>query len=759
MGNPRLCYWSHWVLLCQVSGQQHTTLAHLEAETGNMYFKGKVGIGSMEPKSELDVRGGINIQNQRGDAVITFPKGDGSGFHIKSTDTPAQTTDSDSRFYISGKNGYTGISTTEPKAMLDVRGSMNLQDSTGGAAIYFPDKDKTGSFYIRCADDPAKYDKSQERFYVGANGMVGIGTSKPTHGLTLDTPHPLGSKQNDIAIKKGSLRLGGAIYDSSSGDKYFIDLKKNSFIKRMAVETSIGVGTKKPISMAGSSAVIHVADPVAPLVRIENSASGAAVLELQSGESKWSVTGTGGFFKISHDSKAHFTITDDGKIGVGSAKPTHGFTVASEHPVGHPANDMSIEKGNLWLGGEIKQLEKPEYSLSLDKANRVKDMSVMGKMGVGLAKDKKPKFDLELGVNKVMSLGNQMFFSSEAGSGYMSSNLFRKGEKWELSTKDAGGAVVSLKAGGEIEIAGTLKKGSPALTTMMKISAAAQTASFPMPGLKTGFGTASPEYPIHVVGATKVGDAAASIAFGESESSMGFLGANKKYVFMGTKDGQEVLSLDQATGNVGIGTTSPQSMLHIANDQGPSMSFGSAQAKDTRAYIKAETTADGVNMVMGVNNPDQGQNTLTFDFSNTVTFGGKGATVFDRGDTVFKSGNVGIGGDTFDPEYKLHVKGDAKIEGRCFVAKKRPGPPAPAAAPAAATTTDKASSPIDHLDFTDLLEEDEVDQPQYDTHIDLVDTMEKLSKVLRKQLKQMDAHDARIGALTEQLEMLTRTKH
>merc|ERR1712195_231219 len=133
-------------------------------DTGSMYLKGRLGIGAMSPKSELDVRGGINIENAKGEAVITFPKGEGSGFFIRSTDNPGQSTDSDNKFYIAGSNGYVGLATSSPKSMLDVRGSVNLQDATGAA------------IFIRCADDPSKYEATQERFYVGANGMVGVGT-------------------------------------------------------------------------------------------------------------------------------------------------------------------------------------------------------------------------------------------------------------------------------------------------------------------------------------------------------------------------------------------------------------------------------------------------------------------------------------------------------------------------------------------------------------------------------------------------------
>merc|ERR1711981_179606 len=61
------------------------------------------------------------------------------------------------------------------------------------------------------------------------------------------------------------------------------------------------------------------------------------------------------------------------------------------------------------------------------------------------------------------------------------------------------------------------------------------------------------------------------------------------------------------------------------------------------------------------------------DFKNEMKFGGSGATVFARGDTYFKSGNVGIGGTSFSKKFKLHVKGDMKVEGKCYVAQRKTG--------------------------------------------------------------------------------------
>merc|ERR1719506_2860381 len=117
------------------------------------------------------------------------------------------------------------------------------------------------------------------------------------------------------------------------------------------------------------------------------------------------------------------------------------------------------------------------------------------------------------------------------------------------------------------------------------------------------------------------------------------------------------------------------------------MSFGSTSQPGTHAYIQAKPEGSSLNMIFGIKNPTSSGGKLTFDFTNEMKFGGSGATIFSRGDTIFKSGNVGIGGSGFDKSFKLHVKGDMKVDGKVWVAAKTPGKkpaPAPAPAPAAA---------------------------------------------------------------------------
>jgi len=775
------------------SGSGHDTMATLEAETGNMYIKGRLGIGAMEPKAEIDVHGSVNIENQHGEAIITFPRGSQSGFHIRSTNNPGAYTAADDRLYISGDNGYVGIKTTTPKAMLDVRGALNLADASSSAVIYFPSKAQSSSFFIRCTDDPSQYSKDQERFFIGADGKVGIVTNSPTHGLTISSEAGEGDALNDVAIMKGSLHVFGGIYDTfGGGQKYFIDLKKDAYLKSVNVETMLGVGTKKPVGLPGSNAVVHIQGD-APVMRIENTkADGTAAVSLQTGGNSWDIEGTAQSLAIKNNGKSRLTITEEGRIGIGeqATNPEYGLQIDTDAPNGNVKNDLSISKGNLWMSGEIKQIGNPRYSFSMDKGGLIKELNVEGNIGVGL-NGEKPKFALEMGESQTMSLGNQLFFAGANGNAYIGANTYQADGKWALQKSQDGASALTLESSGKIKFEASKKAGEPLLETMFTIDAKSQTATFPMAGLKAGFGTANPQYPLQVNGGTSVGMTKASVAFGMTAASMGYLGSNDKYVYIATSQGKEVISLDHGTGYVGIGTATPQSTLHLASAESPTLSFGSSSQPATHAYIKAEPDGDALNMIFGIKNPTNAGGKLTFDFSNEMLFGGSGPTIFSRGDTIFKSGNVGIGGSDFDSHFRLHVKGDMKIDGKVFVSAKRPstvpgGDAAPKKDKGAETDkpTDKAEqpeqpeqsqdgpkdeAPLDaaketpkggdedlstELDFTDLLELEEGRTENLSEHgIDLSETLHGLTRILRKQHRRMDAHDQRIDELQQQLAM------
>jgi hypothetical protein len=113
----------------------------------------------------------------------------------------------------------------------------------------------------------------------------------------------------------------------------------------------------------------------------------------------------------------------------------------------------------------------------------------------------------------------------------------------------------------------------------------------------------------------------------------------------------DVLTL-QANGNVGIGTTSPQYLVHI-NSTDPRIIM-TASGSGTTASDGSYWRQNGVNTIFG--NQETGD--LQFFVDNTGT----------RGIYIKSGGNVGIG--TITPGYALDVVGDTNISGHLYASVK-----------------------------------------------------------------------------------------
>merc|ERR1712134_78197 len=97
-----------------------------------------------------------------------------------------------------------------------------------------------------------------------------------------------------------------------------------------------------------------------------------------------------------------------------------------------------------------------------------------------------------------------------------------------------------------------------------------------------------------------------------------------------------------------------------------------------------------------------------------------------------------------------------QVDGKCFVATRKPGTVAKGATKKKASKTTKKKGKeeleMNELDFTDLLEQDEGLTDNVSEHgIDLGETLHGLARVLRKQHNQMNMHDKRITQLSEQM--------
>ncbi|OYU84831.1 MAG: hypothetical protein CFE24_05060 [Flavobacterium sp. BFFFF2] len=133
-------------------------------------------------------------------------------------------------------------------------------------------------------------------------------------------------------------------------------------------------------------------------------------------------------------------------------------------------------------------------------------------------------------------------------------------------------------------------------------------------------------------------------------------------------------SVDGANNRVGIGTTAPQSIVHVqATDDTSYNSAAAANAKST-FVIQNSNTAATVNPVAGLQlqtNHNDGVNTRTSyiaavgglnNFANDLVFGSNvDATTFSEKMRLSAAGNLGIG--TAAPSQKVEVTGNVKFSG------------------------------------------------------------------------------------------------
>ncbi|MEK7493737.1 MAG: hypothetical protein AAB630_01125, partial [Patescibacteria group bacterium] len=115
-------------------------------QSGNDIYNnntGNVGIGTPTPKTTLDVRGFLNIQDLSNNAaVFTFPlTGTLPGLYIRADDDPSTWEPASERMYIGAASRRVGIGTTNPQAKLDVNGDVKTSGAfyaSSGVPLYIP---------------------------------------------------------------------------------------------------------------------------------------------------------------------------------------------------------------------------------------------------------------------------------------------------------------------------------------------------------------------------------------------------------------------------------------------------------------------------------------------------------------------------------------------------------------------------------------------------------------------------------------------
>ena len=165
-----------------------------------------------------------------------------------------------------------------------------------------------------------------------------------------------------------------------------------------------------------------------------------------------------------------------------------------------------------------------------------------------------------------------------------------------------------------------------------------------------GIGTDSPERALHVNSGTvntsalfESTDANVRIYMQDSGSTdaeqVGLLGVSDDLRLVAGGGARLTINSD---GDVGIGTTSPDTNLHIQTDHNTLVHIESTDAESLIAFSDSNSTGNWYDRRLGVYGED-----MTFITNNT------------RRMTILDNGNVGIGDDT--PSYKLDVNGTGRF--------------------------------------------------------------------------------------------------
>ena len=371
---------------------------------------------------------------------------------------------------------------------------------------------------------------------------------------------------------------------------------------------------------------------------------------------------------IDSDGNSYF---NGGNVGIGTTSPSTKLHVAGIAQVAESGNSA------FYGGNYVRVFNDQNYGFRNTGGTYIANISMSGNsyfnggnVGIGTTS---PLHKLHVnGASDGNSIYTAMLQNTGTAAGTASKLLFVQG----------GSTIRGAVLGGLQESA----SGSPT-SMVFETSAAYATPTERMRITSTGnvgIGTANPTVKLQVYDDSssqlKITNGLATPVdlhlFASSSSYAGIGTASNHRLALRTNNTEKVTIL--ANGNVGIGTTSPSSLLSVGNaaiHNNPSTTVNIATT-DTGAYLLKATSdqfnADGnwVGIGLGYSNnymkmgiiaeAKDGNARGKLHFAVNTTAGSSNAGISDAKMTIDNSGNVGIG--TTSPSAKLDVEGDILIK-------------------------------------------------------------------------------------------------
>jgi hypothetical protein len=691
---------------------------------------GNVGIGTASPQALLDVVGGdtqlysndaspkLQITNTSSSAprypnvTVTNYLGTAGGHaamtmaNARGTEgTPAALESGD----ILGRLVFSGSDGTDFRqaASIDVwaRGSFASSTNAPADMVFYTASTTTG----RTA-----------RMTIASTGNVGIGSASPAY--TLDVA---GTIRATSFVSSGNTDWGNSNISNISSLGIGTTTPTSTLSFGGGAARTIQVDRHTTANTAGNNLTVAAGGATSGatdknggnLVLSSGMATGAGSSDIQF---QTSTAGTAGTADSSPSTK--MVITGSGNVGIGTTSPINLLTVQSPTQfMGLQVRNATNRIAELVGGSAVNEggFLALYNSASQNVAIRASGSSWLngGNVGIGTTS---PSSVLHVNTNPTngesrLSIGSP--YSSTADDNGIHLYAFSNGANYFDSKTETNGKTYFRTGHGTENssartwmtadaVSGNVGIGTTAPGSMLQVNggaaigySAATTA--PTNGLvvsgNVGIGTTSPTTKVQISAdatGTWAGDLGQFVISGATDSTkrLGMMidTTNNVAAIQAQKSGTGAysLALNPAGGNVGIGTTSPGTLLHVASDAGTTLTLdarGTAnraqvtgqQARGTLASPSATQSGDHL-LIVGAKG--YGATSFNGSFDATIMYSAAenftdtargtsigfettatGTTTRSRQMTIASSGNVGVG--TTAPSEKLHVFGNLRVQG------------------------------------------------------------------------------------------------
>jgi hypothetical protein len=643
----------------------YITMVTNASERMRVNYNGNIGIGTTSPVYKLDVRSSGNLFYGQTDL-----NNNTSVFRLKGNGGAS------SLFEVLA-DGNVGIGTTNPNTKLHVNGDIRQQGSsysvniTGGTSIsgdnhldiaanasYLNLRSPNNSIFYRASSDHAFRDAGGSNEYLRIKtsgttaGNVGIGTTSPGAKLEVAASATTSVDIAHFSNSNGVVKIKHALDTLGSGITSIFDASNNEDIRLSAQSDSwfnagnVGIGTTSPLAELDVNGTARMDTGVTEGTHYVGSSV-----------EHWGYGGTGMEFPANDTlslrtaNSDRLYINSSGNVGIGTTSPGNLLhIVASSNNVS--ALIIQDDARRLQLGRDMIEARSADgstvHNLYIQPNGNVGIATSSGSVGIGTTS---PGSKLQ-----VYSTANRDVFIS--GYGTQAQNDWQAQHAFFTS---AGQGVIVGKANANnntnrLHLLYNTSNGDAQYlgydtSNDNKVKLNTNGDSF-LNGGNVGIGTTSPGSKLHLADSSDVyltlestsATTPEEVAVKYSNSATGIYnwweGLNQSAHWSlgyGTSfSGSNTKLLVHTSGNVGIGTTSPSSLLHLESASSPTL-----QIKDTTNNVTFKAyTQDSNSHLANTSNHD-----LFIDTNNTSRI------------TVKAGGNVGIG--TTSPGAPLDVKSNS----------------------------------------------------------------------------------------------------